>query len=155
MNHILGRQVRRFHRAVDNSISASEHLTPQFRLAQAGQRFVDQRLVDRLGRKAQVARVPVFAIDAKPDSLKHHPIDFPGKRWLIERQVRKFDTQRRCHRALMSTTLRTQRNSRRCPGENHLGIDVQAVNQRIKTPAHERIVDRSNRDQRLPVQFLG
>src|SRR4029453_8595437 len=64
LDRIPGRQIGRGHTPVDNALATKEGLAAHLVLPQWSQCLVHQRLVDRFGRKPEVARETVLAVAA-------------------------------------------------------------------------------------------
>ncbi len=120
-------QVRRGHAAVDDPIAAEQDLTTELFLAEARQRLVNQPLVDRLGREAQVGRQAVLAVAAVPQSLQQRPLHLPPEARLVGNEAGQLDAERRRDGALVGPPFRTERDAGRRAGEDHLAPAVESI----------------------------
>ena len=68
---------------IDQPVAAGQHLAPQLVLAERCSAGSWQRLVDRLGREAQVGREAVLAVAAAAQPLEQRPLDLAREARLV------------------------------------------------------------------------
>ena len=132
--------------AVDDPVAAEQHVFAESFLAQRREDGCERRLVDRSCRQAEIG-----AGAAGPGELvecvAQQPVDLGGVGRLGVGDVREFRADRRRDRRLMGAALGCQRHARRCAGDDELGVVVDAVDERIETTQHERVVDGADREE--------
>jgi hypothetical protein len=64
-------------------------------LADPTQGRLQQALIDRLGREAQVGRGAVLAVGDLAERFEQRPLDLAGEARLVEGQVRQLDAEGR------------------------------------------------------------
>ena len=134
------------------AVAAGQHVIAQRGPVAALEQRHKRILRDRRGREPQVVRLTVGQHDvAQP--VQHHPLGLERVAGLPHRQPGQLHADRRGDRRLVCTALARQRDTRRRTGEDKARTRVDRVDEGIQTAADERVVDRADGQQLLPVQL--
>ena len=117
---------------VDQAIPAGEDRIAQLAWIDSAGDQLRQRLIDRLGREAQVGRRAVLAVGAAGDRFQQHPLDFVREGRLVEANARQLDAERGRDGALVRAAFRAERDAGGRAGEDHLGADIETVDQSVE-----------------------
>jgi hypothetical protein len=113
-----------------------------------------QRLVHRAGGQPQVGRGPAGPAQQGQRS-EQAPLGVEGERRLVRDAARLLQADGRRGDRLVRTALGGQRHARRRPDEERLPARVDAERPRLQRPLDERVVEHTDRQQRLPPAAPG